>query len=154
MESLPLILLRVEALMQLNRSQVPHCWMRVTGMDTLNGREFDTITRHFLVSITLPGEFLRVFSSMWPWMAFPSLGLDPDFVFDECNFDVVNMLYHVRSLDQVDDSLPYCNGTDEAVNWNYILGCYRGAALHDSTITSLPADCVSVADPSALFAAM
>jgi hypothetical protein len=68
------------------------------------------------------------------------------------------MRYHVRSLDQVDDSLPYCNGTDEAVNWNYILGCYRGdlsrSALLESTITILPEDCVAVADPSALFAAM
>lgn len=53
-------------------------------------------------------------------------------VLDPCNFDSANGRYHVRTLDQVNETAPYCDG-DESVNWKYILGCYVGT-LHDSAI--------------------
>lgn len=81
---------------------------------------------------------------------------NPDAVLDECNFDPVNQRYHIRLKDQVDETLPYCNssGDDEAVNWRYIIGCYRGdlvgSALKDSLVESVAGDCVPV-DPTTLF---
>lgn len=75
---------------------------------------------------------------------------------DDSKLDVCNGLYnkgtgqyqyHVRKLDQVNDSLDYCNEDDPNVNnWNYILGCYSGsvdeAYIYDSTTYELPDDCV------------
>lgn len=87
---------------------------------------------------------------------FPIYGplTNPDSVLDECNFDPVNNRYHIRLASQVDETLPYCNGSDEAVNWNYVVGCYRGdlagSALLDSQVESLPSDCVAT-DPHLLF---
>lgn len=57
-----------------------------------------------------------------------------------------NYRYHVRTVDQVDQNLDYCNGSDPETNWNYILGCYSGAT-HFTEIKSLDnyvidADCV------------
>ena len=51
---------------------------------------------------------------------------NPDEVLDDCNFDKVNKRYHIRKLSQVDNNLDYCNGNSEAVNWKYIVGCFRG----------------------------
>lgn len=80
---------------------------------------------------------------------FPIYGaLDsPDSVLDECNFDAANGRYHIRTTDQVDETLDYC-GDDEAVNWNYIIGCYKGdlssSAIIDASATELPNDCVAM----------
>jgi len=54
--------------------------------------------------------------------------------------------YHVRTLEQVDESLSYCNGNSPETNWNYILGCYSGT-VEDTEIFSadgyeLDDDCV------------
>lgn len=83
---------------------------------------------------------------------FPIYGpMEDDSVLDECNGigDELNYRYHVRTLAQVDESLDYCT-TDgsAAVNWNYILGCYKGVltttSVDDSSTTSIPSDCVLV----------
>ena len=81
---------------------------------------------------------------------------DPDSTLDECNFDAVNQRYHIRLLDQVDETLPYCkSATDESVNWNYIIGCFRGdlsqSALLDSTMETIPGDCTVINDVDAYF---
>ena len=79
---------------------------------------------------------------------------EPDLTLDECNFDPLHRRYHIRLKDQVNGTLPYCNGTDEALNWRYILGCYRGdlatLALQDSLTETVPEDCAKV-DPRTLF---
>ncbi len=53
--------------------------------------------------------------------------------------------YHVRTLEQVDASLEYCNGNSPETNWNYILGCYSGfvdeTSVYDSTNYVLDDDC-------------
>lgn len=90
---------------------------------------------------------------------FPIFGpiADPDNVLDKCNFDSVNQRYHIRTKEQVDETLDYCNVGDDAehVNWKYIIGCYSGdlnrSAIHDSLVQELPADCVPVADVTSLF---
>ena len=74
---------------------------------------------------------------------------------DDCNgwlSDDGTYRYHVKSLAQVDDSLPYCrsgyNNTEEdpLINWAYVLGCYSGditnTFVYDSTNYTLPDDCV------------
>lgn len=88
---------------------------------------------------------------------FPIYGpvTNPDVVLDDCNFDVINQRYHIRTTAQVDETLDYCNGTDEAVNWRYIIGCYRGdlsqSAIKDSLVETVPSDCVVVTDVTTLF---
>jgi len=73
---------------------------------------------------------------------------NPDLVLDECNFDAATNRYHIRTKYQVDETLDYCDGTDEAVNWKYIIGCYRGelgsSAIKDSLVETIPVDCVEV----------
>ena len=82
---------------------------------------------------------------------FPIYGpLDDDDVgdLDACNGITVdgNYQYHVRTLDQVDQDLEYCNGDSPETNWNYILGCYSGSVtstiIEDSTTYDLDSDCV------------
>ena len=82
---------------------------------------------------------------------FPIYGpLDDDSVgdLDACNGMVVdgNYQYHVRTFDQVDETLEYCNGDSAETNWNYILGCYSGSVdgteIYDSTDYNLSDDCV------------
>lgn len=67
---------------------------------------------------------------------------DSDAVLDECNFDAGTERYHIRTKDQVDETLEYCSGTDEAVNWNYIVWYYRGdlsrSAIKDSVVGKCP----------------
>jgi hypothetical protein len=70
-------------------------------------------------------------------------------VLDECNgfgATASEYKYHVRTLPQVDEALGYCDGTSPAINWAYVLGCYKGtmtkSAVADSTTTSIPSDCV------------
>ena len=62
---------------------------------------------------------------------FPIYGhLDDDSVLDACNGmvnDDGSYQYHVRTLDQIDGDLEYCNGNSPETNWNYILGCYSGS---------------------------
>lgn len=88
---------------------------------------------------------------------FPIFGplANPDDVLDECNFDATNKRYHIRTKDQVDSTLEFCNGSDEAVNWKYILGCYRGdvsaSIISDSRNGQVPGDCVAIEDVTALF---
>ena len=82
---------------------------------------------------------------------FPIYGhLDDDAVqnLDACNGIFTKdgkYQYHVRTLEQVDDSLEYCNGSNPETNWNYILGCYSGSVdetgIYDSTTYSLDDDC-------------
>ena len=81
---------------------------------------------------------------------FPIHGpLDDASQLDKCNGMTDangNYRYHVRTIDQVDQNLDYCNGSDPETNWNYILGCYSGAT-HFTEIKSLDnyvidADCV------------
>ena len=73
---------------------------------------------------------------------------NPDLVLDECNFDAATNRYHIRTKYQVDETLDYCDGTNEAVNWKYIIGCYRGelgsSAIKDSLVETIPVDCVEV----------
>jgi len=57
--------------------------------------------------------------------------------------------YHVRTYDQVDEYADYCDPDNTGViQWNYIIGCYRGqpseTTIMDSTTNSLPSDCVLV----------
>jgi len=81
---------------------------------------------------------------------FPIYGhLEDDSILDVCNgmYKDGKYQYHVKTLDQVNDSLEYCNEDDPNVNsWNYILGCYSGSVddtnVYDSTIYELPDDCV------------
>uniref|UniRef100_A0A7S4ENB0 YHYH domain-containing protein n=3 Tax=Pseudo-nitzschia australis TaxID=44445 RepID=A0A7S4ENB0_9STRA len=82
---------------------------------------------------------------------FPIYGpLDDDSVgdLDACNGMVVdgNYQYHVRTFEQVDETLEYCNGDSAETNWNYILGCYSGSVdgteIYDSTTYTLNDDCV------------
>jgi len=77
--------------------------------------------------------------------------LEDDSMLDVCNGlynkDTGKYQYHVKTLDQVNDALEYCNEDDPNVNnWNYILGCYSGAVdetnVYDSTTYELPDDCV------------
>lgn len=68
---------------------------------------------------------------------------DPYAVLDKCNFDVANKRYHVRTKEQVDGGLPFCDaGNDGAVNWNHILAYCRVAitnsAITNSATTRLP----------------
>lgn len=92
---------------------------------------------------------------------FPLYGpMEDDSSLDECNGRFVSgsYQYHVRTLDQVDETLDYCKGDDDpAVNWNYILGCYHGDvydttmvadASPDSLTTEIPSDCVEVVAPT------
>lgn len=81
---------------------------------------------------------------------FPIYGpLDDASPLDRCNGMTDangNYRYHVRKINQVDQSLDYCNGSDPETNWNYILGCYSGAT-HFTEIKSLDnyvidADCI------------
>ncbi|KAL7545550.1 hypothetical protein ACHAWF_008901 [Thalassiosira exigua] len=62
--------------------------------------------------------------------------------------------YHVRTLEQVDGNLYYCNGASPETNWNYVLGCYSGSVedtrILDSSSYSLDADCVVDIRESAL----
>ena len=55
--------------------------------------------------------------------------------------------YHVRSVDQIDANLSYCNGSSPETNWNYVLGCYSGSVANtrvlDSSYYTLPSDCVA-----------
>ena len=80
---------------------------------------------------------------------FPIYGpLDDDSVLDACNGMLVdgNYQYHVRTFEQVDETLEYCNGDSPETNWNYILGCYAGSVdsteVYDSTTYTLDSDCV------------
>lgn len=81
---------------------------------------------------------------------YPMYGpVDDDSVLDACNGvedGNGNYQYHVRTLDQVDQSLEYCNGSSAETNWNYVLGCYTGSVdssgVYDSSTYSLPSDCV------------
>ena len=82
---------------------------------------------------------------------FPIYGpLDNDSVelLDECNGMTVDgsYQYHVRTFEQVDESLEYCKGKDPETNWNYILGCYSGSVedtdIYDSMDYDLDDDCV------------
>jgi len=57
--------------------------------------------------------------------------------------------YHVRTYDQVDEYADYCDPDNTGViQWNYIIGCYRGqpseTTIVDSTTNSMPSDCVLV----------
>lgn len=67
---------------------------------------------------------------------------------DECNGMTVDgsYQYHVRTFEQVDENLEYCNGEDPETNWNYILGCYSGSVedtdIYDSMDYDLDDDCV------------
>jgi hypothetical protein len=81
---------------------------------------------------------------------FPIYGaLDDDSVLDECNgvgATAATYRYHIRTKAQVDETLPYCDGTSPAIQWPYILGCFKGdmtkSATVDSTTNALPSDCV------------
>ena len=72
---------------------------------------------------------------------------------DECNFynkEGETQRYIVRTVDMVDETLPFCSDVDnETNNWNYILGCYRGDLTKTkvrqwSTANRMPDDCVEV----------
>jgi hypothetical protein len=81
---------------------------------------------------------------------FPIYGpVADDSVLDACNGMVDsngNYQYHVRTMEQVDGDLEYCNGSSPETNWNYILGCYSGSVAEsravDSTSYTLDSDCV------------
>lgn len=62
-----------------------------------------------------------------------------DALLDECNGRYVNgqYQYHVRSVDQVDESAPYANA-DGSNNWNYVLGCYRGTPVNTRNSNAMP----------------
>lgn len=67
---------------------------------------------------------------------------------DACNGMTVDgtYRYHVRTFEQVDESLEYCNDENPETNWNYILGCYSGdvssTEIYDSASYTLDDDCV------------
>lgn len=74
---------------------------------------------------------------------------------DSCNGREVNgsYQYHVRHVDDVDETISYCNGdTNPETNWNYILGCYHGTTvdtiIEDSAVFSLPPDCIVEGSPT------
>lgn len=81
---------------------------------------------------------------------FPIYGpLSDDSGLDECGGigdSATSYRYHVRLLSQIDNLKDYCDGANEAVQWGYILGCYKGdlsrSRVTDSILTELPADCV------------
>jgi hypothetical protein len=82
---------------------------------------------------------------------FPIMGpLDDASGLDECNGRAVDgeYRYHVRSLDQVEDLLPYCNGNSEVVNWGYSVSCFKGnltqTVVDSYRVRSVPSDCVVV----------
>mmetsp|Transcript_13854 Transcript_13854/g.20227 ORF Transcript_13854/g.20227 Transcript_13854/m.20227 type:complete len:853 (+) Transcript_13854:118-2676(+) len=86
---------------------------------------------------------------------FPIYGpLEDDSVLDECNgiFDGGgNYRYHVRSVDQVDEDLDYCNGMSPVVNWKYVVGCFHGDSSNAEISTwslsspiDIPDDCTEV----------
>ena len=86
---------------------------------------------------------------------FPIYGhLDDPKDLDPCNGienDDGSYQYHVRSLDQIDEDLEYCNGNSPETNWNYILGCYSGSVLgevFDSTTYELDNDCFIDGSPT------
>jgi len=60
--------------------------------------------------------------------ALPGSKAEVDSQLDKCNGRYVDGIYryHVRNLNQVDETLPYAN-SDGSNNWNYILGCYAGS---------------------------
>jgi hypothetical protein len=75
---------------------------------------------------------------------------------DECNGLAVNgtYQYHMKTAEQVQaggvhkgDSIGpgYCNGDSPAIQWNYILGCYKGSLSKtvqgDCSTMTLPSDC-------------
>jgi hypothetical protein len=76
-------------------------------------------------------------------------------VLDGCNGRTVNgqYQYHVRTTDQVDADLSYCNGSSAETNWNYVLGCYSGTLdntqVEDSDNFQVPGDCVEDVDTAA-----
>ena len=54
---------------------------------------------------------------------------DADNALDVCNGRVNadgEYVYHVRSFEQVDETLAYCDGNSPVTRWNYIFGCYSG----------------------------
>lgn len=72
---------------------------------------------------------------------------------DECNGLLSldgSYRYHVRTLDQVDNTTEYCrsgyNSGDPLINWKYILGCYAGnidnTNVVDASTYTLDEDCV------------
>lgn len=80
---------------------------------------------------------------------FPLYGVlkDPS-VLDGCNGVMVKgkYQYHIRTVDQVKGTGPMCNGTDPAILWNYIFGCFHGdltkTKVLSSETSSIPSDCV------------
>ena len=74
---------------------------------------------------------------------------DPVNGLDMCNgrFDENgDYQYHVRTVDQVDNTTAYCNGNTPVTNWNYIFGCYSGnidnSGFFPLVNYTLPSDCV------------
>jgi len=105
----------------------------------------------------VPGNVYSNFIVGYAMDGFPIYGpLEDDSVLDECNGmtgEDGTYRYHVRKLDQVNTSSSYCNdgsadgGSLVAVNWNYVLGCFKGnvsmgSAIHDGNKTAIPDDCV------------
>lgn len=81
--------------------------------------------------------------------------LDNNSVLDECNgigASAAEYRNHVCTLPQVNETLSYCNSTSPAVQWNYILGCFKGnmslTAIYNSTTGTLPSDCVLDTTPA------
>jgi hypothetical protein len=73
---------------------------------------------------------------------------------DACNGlvnDNGSYQYHVKTLDQVDGELEYCNGNSPETNWNYVIGCYSGSVADsdafDSSTYTLDDDCFVDPDP-------
>ena len=80
------------------------------------------------------------------------LPADSGIVLDECGGygeTVAEYRYHVRRFDEIDHLTDYCSDDSPAVQWGYVIGCYKGnlelASAHDSTVTALPVDCIEVA---------
>ena len=107
---------------------------------------------HYHSSLTghkdMPGPSVKIGYAL---DGFPIFGaLENSSLLDECNGRNINgsYQYHVRTLDQVDGSANYCDGTSAAIKWKYHIGCYHGdistTIVSSRLTTQVPSDCVKV----------
>jgi hypothetical protein len=140
---------------------------RAPSMDTVIGYALDGFKIYGSLDDVAPGELtapsaksqlILIHTSTDSFLSLACLGSSPPaYELDECNGVVLadgTYRYHTRNTNQVDSSLPYCSkkregvGNTAAVNWKYIIGCYKGEltqtvvrASNEDDVAALPADC-------------
>ena len=131
-----------------NQSLGPKLQTRNIGMVMLPQAATGTITSSLTGHKDMPGPSVKIGYAL---DGFPIFGaLENPSSLDECNGRHINgsYQYHVRTLDQVEGSANYCDGTSAAIKWKYHIGCYHGdistTTVSSRLTTQVPSDCVKV----------